>query len=334
MPPRRARKVSALGLTQHRELFLHQASQAEGRSQLYADLCRRLADDPRAGELIESPPRWDAALRLLAGLHSLVLQGRADWNDIDAALDREADFLRAYVSGVEIQTNEVQRAWALLPCFLELARWSAAQAFDLIELGTSAGLLLLWDRYRYRYAAGEWGPQDAALDLTGEERSPVPGELLRVVPRVRRRVGIDRNPLDLRDPADLLLLKSFVWAGRDDRLARLDAAAEALRDDPPELVRGDLVELLPNELERYDDGALTVVLNSATLGYVDEAGQRAVRDALEQAGAEGPLAYLTTTQPATGSHSYWALAIELWPGSRRREIAYADFHGAWLEWRA
>jgi len=227
----------------------------------------------------------------------------------------------------------VQRAWALLPCFLELARWSGAEAFDFVELGASAGLLLLWDRYRYRYAAAGWGSEEATLELAGVERGRVPAELLRVVPRVRRRAGIDRNPLDLSDPGDLLLLKSFVWAGQDDRLARLDAAAEAMRDDPPELVRGDLVELLPHELARRDDGALTVVLNSAALGYVDEAGRQTVRDALERAGADGQLAYVTATRPATGSHLYWGLVIELWPGSHRRELAYADFHGAWLDWR-
>lgn len=285
-------------------------------------------------DLIESPPRRDAALRLLAGLHRLVLEGRAEWDNVPKALDREAPFLRRYVAEVEIQTNEVQRAWALLPCFLELARWSGAQAFDFVELGTSAGLLLLWDRYRYRYAAGEWGAESATLELVGEERGRVPADLLRVVPRVRRRVGIDRNPLDLSDQDDLLLLKSFVWAGQDDRLARLDAAAEALRDDPPELVRGDLVELLPRELARRDDSALTVVLNSAALQYVDEAGRQAVRNALERAGAEGQLAYVTATRPATGSHLYWGLTAELWPCSHRRELAYADFHGAWLDWRA
>jgi hypothetical protein len=162
----------------------------------------------------------------------------------------------------------------------------------------------------------------------------VPAELLRVVPRVRRRVGIDRNPLDLADPGDLLLLKSFVWAGQDDRLARLDAAAESVRHYPPELVRGDLVDRLPHELAKRDDGALMVVLNSAALGYVDEAGRQTVRDALEHSGADGPLAYVTATRPATGSHLYWGLAVELWPGSRRRELAHADFHGAWLDWRS
>jgi len=295
-------------------------------------VCRQLADEPRVADLIESPPRWDAALRLLAGLHALVLDGRADWEDLPAALEHEAEFLRRYAAEVEIQTNEVQRAWTLLPCFLELARWSGAEAFDFVELGTSAGLLLVWDRYHYRYAAGTWGRAGAPLDLAGQERGPVPHELLGVVPRVRRRVGIDRNPLDLSDPDDLRLLKSFVWADQTARLARLDAAAEALRDDPPELIRGDLVELLPAELDRRDDGALTVVLSSAALGYVDKDGRKSVRAALERAGAEGPLAYVTTTRPSTGSHFYWGLAVELWPGTRR-ELAYADFHGAWLDWR-
>jgi hypothetical protein len=263
-----------------------------------------------------------------------VLEGRAEWADIDRAVEKEAEFLRRYVSEVEIQTNEVQRAWILLPCFLELARWSGTAEFDLVELGTSAGLLLLWDRYRYRYEAGEWGPHHAPLELAGEERGRVPDELLRVLPRIRRRVGIDRNPLDLRDAGDLLLLKSFVWAGRDDRLARLDAAAEALPHDPPELVRADFVEALPGELARREEGALMVVLNSAALGYVDDEGQRKVRDALERAGAEGELAYVTATQPESGSDLYWGLVVELWPGGHRRELAYADFHGGWLDWRA
>lgn len=262
----------------------------------------------------------------------MVLDGRADWDDLAAALEREADFLRRYAAEVQIQTNEVRRAWALLPCFLELARWSGVDTFDFVELGASAGLLLLWDRYRYRYSAGEWGDAAAPLELGGEERGAVLGELLQIVPRVRRRVGIDRNPLDLRDPADLRLLKSFVWADQTARLARLDAAAAALRDDPPELLRGDLVEVLPAQLALRDEGALTVVMNSAALGYVDAAGRATVRATLEQAGAEGPLAYVTTTRPATQAHSYWGLAVELWPGGRRRELAYADFHGAWLDW--
>ena len=72
-----------------------------------------------------------------------------------------------------MQTNEVQRAWALLPGFLSVAD---GRPFDLLELGPSAGLNLVWDRYRYRYATGTWG--DGALELAGDDRTPPPAELL------------------------------------------------------------------------------------------------------------------------------------------------------------
>src|SRR5436190_1630999 len=84
-----------------------------------------------------------AGLRLLGGVHTLVLTGRASWDRVGDALVDERDFLRGFVSEQRVQTNEVQRCWALLPCFLEAARRLDASTVDLIELGTSAGLLLL-----------------------------------------------------------------------------------------------------------------------------------------------------------------------------------------------
>ena len=108
---------------------------------------------------------WDAPLRLLGALHALVLTGRASWDHLDAALaQRDLPQLAAR----PIQTNEVRRSWALLPCFLEIARLTGGGTFDVIELGPSAGFNLLWDRYGYSYEAGSWGPPDALLELDGE----------------------------------------------------------------------------------------------------------------------------------------------------------------------
>ena len=124
--------------------------------------------------------------------------------------------------------SEVQRSWVLLPCFLDVARRAGVEIIDLLELGSSAGLNLLWDRYRYRYEAGTWGAENAPLSLSGDERRPVPEELLRLRPRVRHRRGVDLA--DRPDGAeDTLLLKSFVWADQTARLERLDHAVETLR---------------------------------------------------------------------------------------------------------
>ena len=87
-----------------------------------------------------------------------MLGGDASWDDLGAALEQHAAFLRRWCAEQEVQTNEVQRSWALLPAFLSLAD---GRPFDLLELGPSAGLNLLWDRYAYRYATGDVGERGA-----------------------------------------------------------------------------------------------------------------------------------------------------------------------------
>ena len=46
-----------------------------------------------------------------------------------------------------------------------------------------------------------------------------------------------------------------------------------------------------------------------------------------------PLAYVGTHQPAEDVHTYWALAVRVWPGERE-VVAHGDFHGEWLDWIA
>ena len=233
-----------------------------------------------------------------------------------------------------MQTNEVQRSWLLLPCFLEIARRAGTETFDLIELGPSAGLNLVWDRYRYRYEAGTWGPDNAALELSGEERRPVPGELLRLQPRVRQRRGIDLSPLDVTRPGDALLLKSFVWADQRERLERLDRAVETLRADPPELEQGNVVDRLPELLAERLPGALTVVFQTAVRGYLSREDWKRMLLTLDEAGRSFPLALVSVSQPARDEHRFWGLWLRLWPDGEKHLLAHAGFHGQWLEWLA
>jgi hypothetical protein len=254
------------------------------------------------------------------------------WSDPVPVLEQRRDWLRRFVSTQGVQTNEVQRSWLLLPCFLELARRTGVETLDLIEFGTSAGLNLVWDRYRYRYEQGAWGAEGAPLELSGEERRPVPGELLRIAPRVRRRRGIDLSPLDVTRPGDALLLKAFVWADQHQRLERLDRAVETLRGQPPELERGDAVERLPALLAERLPGALTVVFQTAVRGYISREDWKRLLVTLDEAGKKFPLGLVSVSQPAAGEHRYWGLWIRLWPDGEKRLLAHAGFHGQWLEW--
>jgi hypothetical protein len=311
------------------QVFLNQAAQCDGRSQLYVELLRAWADDPVAAELVGPDPAWDAPLRLIGGLHYLVLGDEAGWND---PLEEHREFLREFVATQGVQTNEVQRSWVLLPLLLRVAQRTGAETFDLVELGPSAGLNLVWDRYRYRYEAGEWGREDAVLSFEGEERRPVPAELLELEPKVRGRIGVDRSPIDVTSEDGARLLRAFVWAGQEERMRRLDQAIEAVRADPPELVRGDFVEELPGVLAAQPRDGLTVVFQTASFGYIGDEGRARVRSVLEEAGEDRPLAFISTGKPRAPEEDCWGLRLAYWPGGEREFAGHADFHGSWLQW--
>lgn len=306
------------------EIFRRQAGYCDGRSPLYAELCRWLAEDPRIGE-IAPDLHWDLPLRLLGGLHYLVLAGDASWEDAGAALDRHADFLARWTAEQDVQTNEVQRAWALLPGFLSLAD---GRPFDLLELGSSAGLNLLWDRYRYLYSTGTWG--ESALELAGDDRVPPPAALLDRRVEVARRRGIDLSPVDATSDRGARLLQSFVWPDQSDRAERLRRAIHVIREDPPELMRGDYVDTLPDLLADRIEGTQLVVFQTASTMYLHEEAMRRLRGALHEAARSEPISYLGTARgPDDGG---FALEVERWPGGARERLGVFDFHGDWLEW--
>jgi hypothetical protein len=274
---------------------------------------------------VASDLAWDLPLRLLGGLHYLVLGGDASWDDVGGALGRHSEFLRRWCAEQDVQTNEVQRSWALLPAFLSLAD---GRPYDLLELGPSAGLNLLWDRYRYRYGSGEWG--SGALELTGNDRVPPPAELLRRDVDVARRRGVDLHPVDATTDHGGRLLQAFVWADQATRLERLRRAIDVLRQDPPELIRGDYLEALPSLLRDRIEGARLVVFQTASTMYLERDGADRLRAALDEAGRQEPLVFVTTGRAP--SDDGFALEIEEFPDGRAERVAVFDFHGEWLEW--
>jgi hypothetical protein len=329
-----------------REVFRRQAGHfgALG-SPVYARLAERLARDPSPVEpILGDDDAWDAPLRLFGAVQYLVLSGAAPdalsgrWEDFAAGLVAHEDALRRRVATQGVQTNEVQRCTFVLPALLA-ATAETRLPLELLELGPSAGLNLLPDRYRYRYANGTYGPREALLELTTrEDGGKVPAELLAETLVVRRRRGIDLAPVDATTGEGYLQLRSFVWPGLDDRVARLDAAVETLRgmSERPELVRGDYVRLLAGLLDERPDDALTVVLDTFSTPFLPPEAAAELGAALERAGADGrPLAWVSVRpwDERTGpGDAGFELELRIWPGPLRL-AAYVDPHGNRLDWR-
>ena len=282
-------------------------------------------------------------LRLFAAVHFLVLSGVAPdalsghFEDFAAALAEHEDALRARLETHGVQTNEVQRCTMLLPTFLA-AGGETGLPLELIELGPSAGLNLLVDRYRYRYANGSYGSADALLELTvAEGDGRVPAALLEHELVVRRRRGIDLAPVDATSTDGYLLLRSFVWPGLDERVRRLDAAVETLRRAPeqPELIAGDYTAVLPALLADRPADALTVVFETFSTIYLPEVAARQLDEALESAAADGrPLAWVSVRrwELGAGRDAAFELELRVWPGAAH-VVARVDPHGNTLDWR-
>jgi hypothetical protein len=253
-----------------------------------------------------------------------VLAGDASWDDVDAALADHADFLARWTAEQDVQTNEVQRAWALLPAFLSVVD---ERPLDLLELGPSGGLNLLWDRYRYAYSSGSWG--DGSLTLTGDDRTPPPAELFEKRVTVARRRGVDLNPIDVTTDHGARILQAFVWADQTKRLERLRRAIEVVRSDPPSLMQGDYVEALPSLLRGRREGTQLVVFQTASTMYLGRGALERVHAALHEAAREEPLVFVSTGSGDNG----FSLDVARYPDGRVSRLGTIDFHGEWLEWR-
>ena len=305
----------------------------QGGSKLYASLARSLADDPVVSEIVGQDSRWEAPLRLFGGVHYLELAGMVTnpWAKLRGVLEANRDWLVRFVAEQPIQTNEVQRCWGLLPGFLAAAE---GRPMDLVELGPSGGLNLFWDRYFYRYGDETWGDPAAGLELAGHAEGGPPAQLFGTDVEVGQRIGIDRRPVDVTTDHGARLLEAFVWADQTDRLERVRRAVEIARRDPPRLLDGDYVEVLPALLAKRDLGRLTVVYHSVSTVYLRAEERERLEEILEEEGSRGSLARISyEVDRDTPTFHGFALDLDLWPGGQTR-LARLDGHANSLEWVA
>lgn len=173
------------------------------------------------------------------------------------------------------QTNEVGRC---APLVAALERIPGPIA--LLEVGASAGLCLLPDRYGYRFRDGVLlGSGSPVLDCDVDGPAPT------TLPDIRWRLGIDLHPLDVRDAEDRRWLESLIPLDRPDRRARLAAALDTARVDPPRVIAGDALDDLPRAAAAAPPGLTLVVASLGTLVYLPPRARAAFPDAVAALGA-------------------------------------------------
>lgn len=322
------------------ELYRWFAAESAATSPTWQRLCLWIAETPdvnaRLGALpgqARQPNRLLAAVRYLKG-------PTAPGPAFRGWLDEHWEEVSRIVTSRTTQTNEPGRLAVLAPVFASLP-----QPVALLELGTSAGLCLLPDRYAYRYDGGPVRRPAAATPtapvLEADTEGTAPGDPASLVVAGRR--GVDANPLDSRDEDTRRWLRSLVWPDEDDRETRLASALRIAAHDPPPVRRADvavepdaLVGELLGELRRAAPDATPVVFHSAMMAYLDRDHRRAVRDAIVASGTrwvsfEGTRVVdgIDERAPGLGEPPPWGTFLVALDGE---PVGWAQAHGRRVRW--
>jgi len=325
-------------------------------SPLYERLARGVAGDPDLLDIAAAAPEGQPAPQLLlAAVQNLLLDG-ADHplaehyptctddpvspGEVDPfprfrsfCLDRETA-IRDTVASRRVQTNEVGRSAVLFPAFARVARRST-DSLALVEVGASAGLNLCWDRYRYEYGDdGVHGDPDSSVvvesAVRGERGPPFPD----TVPGVVHRVGVDLNPLDAADDDDARWLRSLVIPDQRARRERLAAAIDLVARDPPDLVAGDALDVLPAVLDEVPDEGALCVFSTLTLYQLGEDAIVELRDLLTERSRERTVHWLSDDLSADRDVPTYRHATLSGGDMEATQIAAYESYGEWVRWLA
>jgi hypothetical protein len=290
----------------------------------------------------------------MAATHRLVLEGRAPalaafyqsaggradepgaWSAFIALVEEQTDTLRELVDR-RCQTNEVGRSAALVGGFLTIAAESELP-LRCLEVGTSAGLNLRWDHFRYEAGDRSWGDPSSPVRFHDVYEGLPPFD---VPATVAERTGCDLHPVDPATDEGRITLMAHVWADQVERFRLLRGALDVAARVPATIDQADAGTWLEERLASERSGVATVVFHSIVMDQLDDHARGRLLAAIEDAGGratpEAPFAWLRMEQ----DYSFALLRpvgpkvwLTLWPGGGERLLASAGAHGNPVRWRA
>jgi hypothetical protein len=194
---------------------------------------------------------------------------------INNIFKQEENIIKEWMKNTILQTNETARSAVIYPALLSLG----LKEINLIELGSSAGLILYMDKFSYQYVENDKSfisdtekplITSKVNDLTSFEKIFNNRNCL----DIKSRLGFDLNCIDLNDENNIKFLKSAIWDS-PKRLERLENAINVQKkyslSEPIISNSTDYTKNLPEKiLENIDKNIATVIYTSVSTYQISD----------------------------------------------------------------
>ena len=326
--------------------------EAHGSSPLYESLSHGIAEDEELLTLAEEVPDDQPAPNLLFAAVQYLLFERPEEVLVDyfpsittspksareGAYEAFREFCLSHRDDIisllqsrRVQTNVIRRSSILLPVFEHLSRRCDRVPLSVVEIGPSAGLNLLFDKYGYQYGRyGQYGdsksPVQLSCEIRGDEEPPLPEEL----PPVGKRLGIDLNTLDVRNEDDVRWLRALIWPEHEERRSLIEGAVSVVRESPPELIEGNALTDLKRVCSGVPEKEQLFIFNTHVLYQLTVEQQEEFAELVDEIGQSRDLFWANCEWHGDEPE---VRLVEYKDGVKSTEtVALYDSHGQWIEW--
>ncbi|MBF0841925.1 MULTISPECIES: DUF2332 domain-containing protein [Mammaliicoccus] len=226
-----------------------------------------------------------------------------------------------------VQTNEVRRSSYIFPilCYINDKR-----KINLLEIGCSAGLQLLADKYRYKYDVYPGYKGNLTSDLTissaitkGEFGSYIDEQM-----DIGKRIGIDLNTIDFTKDEEFLWLKALIWPEHNDRRILLEKARDTVINESLKLKEGNALEILIEEVKKIPTDENLLIFHTHVANQMSIKEKEYLVKTIENIGKNRNLYHLYNNINDKLLHLDSYKSGEKHP----KIVGQTDGHGKWFEW--
>ncbi|GGE62002.1 DUF2332 domain-containing protein [Priestia taiwanensis] len=319
-----------------------------GSSELYDYLSRQIAKDEELVQLASYAREGQPVPNLFLGaVHYLLLGGKDHLlkyyyqsmtdnpKNIEESFPHFKDFCITHKEEIIlllqqkiVQTNEVRRCAYLYPAFCYIYE-KTKKPLAFIEIGTSAGLQLIWDKYAYSYGKEEvFGHKESDVHIHAEIIGENKPQFLQESPPVTARIGLDLHINDVKKAHDSLWLRALIWPEHTERVILFDQAVQKLRKEEVTLIEGDGVGLLSKIVKTISIDSTLCIYHTHVANQMPLEVKNLLLENIQKIGKERDIFHLHNnicdTKLRLDSIVSGVESSEL--------VAETDGHGRWFKW--